>query len=72
MIKFLIKSVAMFALNLVTAAAVLLFLILLAGNFWILTAMEFALTKTAGFKTSVGKSSDSIFRGCFDLKDFMI
>ncbi|MDR1890921.1 MAG: AsmA family protein [Puniceicoccales bacterium] len=72
MVKFLVKGVAMFALKLITAAAVLLFLILLAGNFWIPTAIEFALTKTSGFKTSIGKSSGSIFRGRLDLKDFII
>jgi uncharacterized protein involved in outer membrane biogenesis len=57
-----------FVLKLVTIAAVLICLILLAGNFWIPTVLENVLTNMSGFKTSVGKSRGSIFRGRFDLR----
>jgi uncharacterized protein involved in outer membrane biogenesis len=77
MIKFLamlivypVKWVAESVLKLVTIVAILACLILLAGNFWIPTALESILTNMSGFKTSVGKSNGSIFRGRFDLKDF--
>ncbi|MDR2779223.1 MAG: AsmA family protein [Puniceicoccales bacterium] len=79
MIKFLaklvlcpIKWVANFVLKLAIVVTILLCLILLAGNFWIPTVVETTLTKMSEFKTSVGNSSGSIFRGRLDLKDFKI
>jgi uncharacterized protein involved in outer membrane biogenesis len=63
------KWVAKFALKLVTIVVILICLILLAGNFWIPTVMESALTSIFRFKTSVGKSSGSIFRGRLELQD---
>lgn len=69
LILFPIKWVAEFILKLVTVAAILICLILLVGNLWIPTVLENVLTKMSGFKTSVGKSRGSMFRGRFNLKD---
>ncbi|MDR1528276.1 MAG: AsmA family protein [Puniceicoccales bacterium] len=64
-----VKWVVEFILKLIAIAAILICLVFLAGNFWIPTVLEGVLTNMSGFKTSVGKSRGSIFRGRFDLKD---
>jgi uncharacterized protein involved in outer membrane biogenesis len=58
-----------FILKLVVVAAIFICLIFSTGNFWIPTALESILTNMSGFKTSVGKSNGSIFRGRLDLED---
>jgi hypothetical protein len=69
LILYPIKWVVEFILKLVVVAAIFICLILSAGNFWIPTALGSILTNVSGFKTSIGKSNGSIFRGRFDLKD---
>ncbi|MDR2603341.1 MAG: AsmA family protein [Puniceicoccales bacterium] len=69
MILYPIKWMAEFILKLVIIAVISICLIFSVGNFWIPTALESILTNVSGFKTFVGKSNGSIFRGRFDLKD---
>ncbi|MDR1433018.1 MAG: hypothetical protein LBI61_01590 [Puniceicoccales bacterium] len=64
LLRIVLKSIAF--------AVVILFLVLLSGNFWLPKATEVVFGHLSGFRTVIGRSEGSLFRGRVDFKNFKI